>query len=401
MLFCAHNLNMVDGMQGYEMLLRELFVIFLATKIAGEIFERMKVPSVLGEILVGVLLGPYALHWIEPSETIRSISEIGAIFLLFVAGLEMSSTDLVGVGGKALKVAVTGVVLPFVLGFSAMYWFGNDLRESIFVGAAMVATSVGITARVLGDMDVLASRAAQIILGAAVFDDILGMLLLAVVTGLATTGTVHWIGLALLAVESVLFALFMVLVGPRIIEWLRPTFDRFAIHNAPLAISLLLCLLLSWLATRIGMTAIVGAFFAGIVFAPERKLREQVIAISEFFTPFFFFAIGAQFDVGIFGGKVLMIALVISVLAVVSKLIGCAIPLLGEDRRTVLSVGIGMVPRGEVALIVALVGLDSNIIKSSTYAVVVFMTAFTTVLAPLLMRYTFATSAPLEPQRHL
>ena len=163
--------------------LLQFLVIFVSAKVAGELFESVRLPSVLGEIVAGIALGPFALGWINPSDTIHSVAEIGAIFVLFSAGLETSPQDLIRVGRKALLVAGAGVIVPLVLGFAYMKWLGNATSEAIFVGAAMVATSVGITARVLGDLRVLATRTAKIILGAAVFDDILGMVLLAVVAG--------------------------------------------------------------------------------------------------------------------------------------------------------------------------------------------------------------------------
>ena len=372
-----------------DVLLFELFAIFVAAKAIGELFERLKLPAVLGEILAGALMGPFALGWIHPSDTLKAIAEIGAIFVLFNAGLEVSPNDLIKVGRTAMMVAVAGILVPFGLGFAYMHWRGDALTESVFVGVAMVATSVGITARVLGDMGVLSSRIAKIILGAAVFDDILGMLLLAVVDGLAQSQGVQWGRLGVLAVEAILFALFMIFIGPRILCKLRPSVYRLSTHNAPLIIALMVCLALSFAAAKIGMAAIIGAFFAGMIFSeysPEWDLLPRVHAITEFLGPFFFFSIGAQLDVKLFNGEVLVVASIITVLAVVSKVAGCGLPLVGEGWNTVLSVGVGMMPRGEVALIVALVGLNSQIVTQSTYAVVVFMTAVTTILAPPLLR---------------
>jgi Kef-type K+ transport system membrane component KefB len=347
---------------------------------------------VLGEILAGVVIGPYALGWTHPSETLASIAEIGAIFVLFYAGLEISPGELIRVGRTALLVAVAGVVLPFVLGFAYMHWRGDATTESVFVGAAMVATSVGITARVLGDLGVLASRTAKIILGAAVFDDILGMLLLAVVDGLAQSAGVQWVKLGVLAAEAIVFALVMIFIGPRVIRRIRPGMERLSTHNAPLLVALIVCLGLSYAASRIGMAAIIGAFFAGMIFAecsPEWDLRPRVHAITEFLGPFFFFSIGARLDVRLFNGEMLLVAAIVTLLAIVSKVVGCGLPVIGEGWNSVLTVGVGMMPRGEVALIVALVGLNSQIVSQSTYAVVVFMTAVTTVLAPPLLRYLF------------
>jgi Kef-type K+ transport system membrane component KefB len=263
---------------------------------------------------------------------------------------------------------------------------------SVFVGAAMVATSVGITARVLGDIGVLRSRTAKIILGAAVFDDILGMLLLAVVEGFAHSGGLQWMKLGTLTAEAIIFALFLIFIGPHIVRRIRPGMASFSTHNAPLIIALAVCLGLSYAAAKIGMAAIIGAFFAGMIFAeysPEWDLLPRVHAITEFLGPFFFFSIGSQLNAHLFRGEVLQAALIISLLAIVSKVVGCGLPLLREDWTTILRVGVGMMPRGEVALIVALVGLNSQIVTPSTYAVVVFMAAVTTVLAPPLLHYLF------------
>ena len=379
-------------MHEFDDLLLRTFLIFVAAKIVGEIFERLRLPAVLGEILAGILIGPYALGWVGPNETMSALAEVGAIFVLFSAGLETSSGELIRVGRKAMLVAIAGVVLPFVLGFGYMYWRGEAGTEAIFVGAAMVATSVGITARVLGDLDVISTRTARIILGAAVFDDILGMLLLAIVDGLARAGGVQWLQLGVLAIEALVFALFMIFLGPRILRRVRPGVQRLSTRNAPLILSLIAVLGMSYLAARIGMAAIIGAFFAGMIFAdcsPEWDLRPRIGAITEFLGPFFFFSIGAQLDVRLFNGQVLGAAIVVSVLAIASKIVGGGVPVLSDGWRTAFTVGVGMMPRGEVALIVALVGLNSGIVTQSTYAIVVFMTAVTTVLAPPLLRILF------------
>jgi Kef-type K+ transport system membrane component KefB len=390
---------------GPEKLLFQLFVIFVAAKIVGEIFERLRLPAVLGEILAGATFGPYALGLIHPTDTIYSIAEIGAIFVLFHAGLETSPKDLIRVGHKSLLVAVVGVVVPFVLGFSYMKLRGDGTTEATFVGAAMVATSVGITARVLGDLGVLASYTARIILGAAIFDDILGMLLLAVVAGLASGAGVGWIHLGVLTTEAAVFAIFMIFLGSRMIRPLRRRVERLSTHNAPLILALAICLLFSWMAVKIGMAAIIGAFFAGLVFAdysPEWELLPSVDSITDFLSPFFFFSIGARLDISLLTGNLLVAAVVISLLAIISKLVGCGLPLLNDGWHTVLTVGVGMMPRGEVALIVALVGLNSHIVSQPTYAIVVFMSAVTTLLAPPLLRYLFSIKPnDLAEPRHL
>ena len=377
---------------GPEILLLEMFAIFLAAKVVGELFERLQMPAVLGEILAGVVLGPYALGWIHPTVTINSMAEIGAIFVLFNAGLETSPGDLIRVGRTALLVALAGIVFPFVLGFGYMKLIGDVTTEAVFVGAAMVATSVGITARVLGDLNVLSSQLAKVILGAAVFDDILGMVILAVVAGLASAGGVNWLRMGVLLGEAVAFALFMILVAPRILRRMHTGVDRLSTRNAPLIVALAICLLFSWLALKIGMAAIIGAFFAGLMFAdfaPRWDLLPKAHAINEFLAPFFFFSIGARLNVGLFTGNVLKTAIVISILAILSKVVGCGLPMAGKGWHSVLAVGVGMMPRGEVALIVALAGLNAQIVTQATFAIVVFMTAVTTILAPLFLRYLF------------
>jgi len=379
------------GAAAEQLLLLELFATFVSAKAVGELFERFALPSVLGEILAGAILGPYALGWIQASDILHSVAELGAIFVLFSAGLEISPGELIRISGKSLRVAVAGVVVPFVLGFFYMKLRGNVTSESVFVGAAMVATSVGITARVFADLHLLSTETAKIILGAAVFDDILGMLLLGVVGGIASGG-VNWLHMGVLIGEATAFALFMMFVAPRIVRRIEPGVEHLSMQNASLVVALAICLLLSWLAVRINIAAIIGAFFAGLVFAdyaPQWNLLPRVSGITELLAPFFFFTIGARLNASLITREILISAIIISVLAIVSKLIGCGLPMLGQGWRQVLQVGTGMMPRGEVALIVALVGLNAGIVTESTYSIVVIMTAITTILAPPLLRVLF------------
>ena len=385
---------------GANTLLLELFTIFVWAKVFGELFERLGIPAVLGEILAGVVLGPYAAGFIVPSETVFSIAEIGAVFLLFTVGLETSPSDLIRVGRVSMLVAAAGVVLPFVFGFLYLVVRGESSHEAAFVGAAMVATSVGITARVLRDMHVLKARASRIILGAAVFDDILGMLLLAVVVSMAQ-GAIHWDHLAVVTLEALGFAIFMIFFGPRVIRRMRPGLSRMSTHDAPLILSFAICLGLSVVASKIGMAAIIGAFFAGLIFAdysPEWNLQPRVHAINEFLAPFFFFTMGARLDLRVFNRDVVVIAVVITILAFLSKTLGCGLPLIREGWREALKVGVGMTPRGEVALIVALIGLQMNAISQRAYAIVIFMTGITTLVPPYFIKRLFAAESAAARQ---
>lgn len=376
--------------------LLQLFVIFIWTKVFGELFEQLSLPAVLGEILAGVLLGPYLAGLIYPSDAVTSIGEIGAIFLLFTVGLETSPKELIQIGTESLAVALAGITLPFIFGFGYMALRHEPAHLATFVAAAMVATSVGITARVLGDMHVLHTRPAKIIIGAAVFDDILGMTLLGIVVGIVSVGGVKWLQLSTLLVEAVGFALFMIFYAPRLVSRMKPGLQRMSTQNAPLILALAICLGFSVLAERVGMAAIIGAFFAGLAFAeysPEWNLRSRVNAINEFLAPYFFFIMGAQLNPHVFTPAVVLSAIVISILAILSKLVGCGLPILHEGWETALKVGVGMVPRGEVGLIVALVGLQMKMITAAAYAIVIFMTAATTIFAPILLRLLFRKDA--------
>jgi Kef-type K+ transport system membrane component KefB len=361
-------------------------------KAFGEIFERLRLPAVLGEILAGVVLGPYATKLIEPSDTIISMAEIGAIFLLFSVGLETSPSDLIKVGRTSLNVALAGIAAPFLLGFVYLKIRGESAHEAAFVAAAMVATSVGITARVLSDLHVIKSHTSQVILGAAVFDDILGMILLTVVVSLASGTGIQYLHLGIAAAEAIGFALIMIFVAKRVVGRMEPGLQRMSSSTAPLILSLAICLGFSVLANKIGMAAIIGAFFAGLIFAdyaPRWELEPPVKGITEFLTPFFFFTRGARRDLHIFTPDLILAAAIVGCLALISKGLGCGLPLLGEGWLTALKVGLGMTPRGEVALIVALIGLQMNMISQRAYAIVILMTAITTVLPPPFLRILF------------
>ncbi|HPO71814.1 MAG TPA: cation:proton antiporter, partial [Armatimonadota bacterium] len=226
-------------------LLLTVLVIFVAAKIGAEIFERLKQPAVVGEILAGVIVGPQVLHWVEPSEVTFALSELGVIFLLFMVGLETKPSDLLAVGRQALLVAVGGVVLPMVLGYFFALHYGTTQVTALFIGAALVATSVGITARVLARMGYLHTRTARIILGAAVIDDILGLLVLAVVSGFARTGAADIRQIVLTGFYAVSFVLFMLFFGCRVMARALPAIDRLRIGQSVYLGAIGLCLTLS------------------------------------------------------------------------------------------------------------------------------------------------------------
>ena len=372
-----------------EKLLLQLFLMFGGAKLLAEISERLRQPAVVGEILAGVLLGPSLLGWVRPNEVLGGLAEIGVIFLLFTVGLEIRPRQILQVGWTASLVAVLGVLVPFVLGFFYMQVSGHALADSIFLAAAMVATSVGITARVLQDADALATRVARVILAAAVLDDILGMIVLAIVTSLSE-GRIHYLQLAIVAAEAIGFSLLMMFFGSRVMGRLQPTIAKMSTRNSAFVLSVLLCLGLSLASVYIGMAAIIGAFLAGLALADhseEWRLQKNVQPIYEFLGPFFFVYLGMQINLRtLFEGSLLWMLAVVCFLAIVSKLVGCGLGSLSLGMKDALRVGIGMVPRGEVGLIIAAVGLSLHAISDRVYTVVLLMSMITTVSAPPVLR---------------
>ena len=370
-------------------ILIDLFLMFAAGKLLAEVFERFRQPAVVGELLAGVILGPSVLAVLHPDVGTNGLAEIGAIFLLFTVGLETKPSELLQVGWTASLVAVLGVALPFAMGFFYLRIIDHSMVESIFVGAAMVATSVGITARVLADAGVLSTRLARVILGAAVIDDILGMIVLAVVSSLSS-GQVNYLSLAIVTGEAIAFSLLIVFFGSRVVGSFRPAVARLRARNAAFTLSVILCLGLSLASVYIGMAAIIGAFLAGLALADhseQYRLQENAHPIMEFLAPFFFVLLGAQVDLKSLSQPGLAgIIAVVCVLAILSKLIGCGIGALSLGYRDALRVGVGMVPRGEVGLIVASVGLRLHTISDAIYTVVLAMSVITTVFAPPVLR---------------
>ncbi len=317
------------------------------------------------------------------------------VVLLFFVGLETRLADILKVGGRAGAVAVLGLVVPFILGYGLMGpLLGHPPVEAIFVGAAMVATSVGITARVLRDLGVIASTESRIILGAAVIDDILAMVILTVVAGLATTGSISAVEIALIAGQAILFTAFLALVGTGAMRRYGLGLDRLKMDNAPLAVSLLAMLGLAALSAGIGLAAIIGAFLAGMVFAEAREhfdLEHQALPIYQFLVPFFFVLTGAQVDWRLFlDGGIMGIALAVTALALVGKVVGCGLGVLGMGGRSAAIVGVGMAPRGEVGLIVASLGLSLGAIPPQIFSVVVIMSILTTLVVPPVLRILYA-----------
>jgi Kef-type K+ transport system membrane component KefB len=376
-----------------ENILLELFIIFAAAKVAGELFRRLGQPPVIGELLVGVLLGARALGVIHDSEVHRVLQELGAVVLLFMIGLDTKPGDIRRVGVRSFAVGASGILLPFACGWLFILATGRSSDEALFVGAAMVATSVGITARVLADLGVVHEIESRIILGAAVIDDILGLLVLAIVGGLAR-GDLSPLHVATLGIGSIVFVAIVGFYGHRAVEVAAPRIENSETHRGTLILALAICLGLSGLADTIGLAAIIGAFLAGMAFserAGEWQLEEQVEPVYQLLVPFFFVVTGSQVDPATFADPgTLGLLAVITGLAILGKSLGCGLAAWGMERRSMAIIGAGMVPRGEVGIIVASVGLATEMITQRLYGVIVAMSIITTLIAPPALKVLFA-----------
>lgn len=306
----------------------------------------------------------------------------------------------------ATLVGVSGVVLPFVLGGLWAWALGFETPKAMFVAAAFVATSAGITARVLQEMGVLGCKESRIILGAAVIDDILAMLLLGVVTAIQGGGGVNVISLLVVLAQAIGFVALIALVGTRVMQRSSTLMEAPINPLSPLTLSLMICLGLAVAASFIGLAAIIGAFLAGMIVAETRQrhsLEKQVQVIMAFLVPFFFVT-GAKVDVRQLGSmSALGRVAVVTLLAVVSKLLGCGLAALSAGRRSALIVGVGMVPRGEVGIIVASLGLQDGVFTETIYAVIIAMSLITSIIAPPALKVLFsgATPEPHEDASHL
>ena len=367
-------------------ILLSLFIVFVAAQIGAEIAQRLKLPGVVGEIAAGCVVGPSLLGWIQPSEALDVLAEIGVVLLLFSVGLETRLEDLQKVGRSAFLVGVLGVILPFVLGAGWAISAGFPINKSLFVAAAFVATSAGITARVLQQLDALQRIESRVILGAAVIDDILAMLLLGVVVSLQGGGDLEWRQLLFVLGGAVGFIAVVGFVGTRAMRkkshWLEAPINPLS----PLTIVLALCLGLAFLSTKFGLAAIIGAFLAGML-ASETKQREslehQTQPLLALLTPFFFVLTGAKIELALLANAdALLMLAVVTLIAIISKLGGGFLGALALGKRSALIVGVGMIPRGEVGVVIASLGLASGVFSPKMYAVIVAMSLLTAMITP-------------------
>ena len=398
-----------------------LAVILAAAKLGGDVAERIGQPAVLGELVVGVLVGNLSLlgvgwfQFITANATIGVIAQLGAVILLFEVALESTVRDMLQVGMRSLAVAVLGVVAPWALGWwvGAMLLPERSVYVHAFLGAVLTATSVGITARVLKDLGRAKSPEARIILGAAVIDDVLGLVVLAAVAAAiaaADSGAVLSYGsIALILGKALLFLFGALWLGVMFSPRLFSLASKLRGSGVLLATALVFCFTLAWLASVIGLAPIVGAYAAGLIledlhyrdFAKEeRHLEDLVRPISSFLVPVFFVLMGMRVDLStLIRPEILGLAAVLTVAAVIGKQ-ACALGALGS-KLDGLSIGIGMIPRGEVGLIFASIGLTlvvhgEHIIDAATYSAVVIMVMLTTLVTPPLLKWSLGRKGGKE-----
>ncbi|MFB6285871.1 MAG: cation:proton antiporter [Candidatus Bipolaricaulia bacterium] len=371
-------------MHGTEHLL-EIFFLLAAAQLAGRLFQRLGQPAVIGQLLAGILVGPSLLGLVHEGEIMGFLAELGAVVLLFLVGLEVRLNDIVSVGKEAVAVAILGVALPFGAGYAYGLFIGFEQLPALFLGTALVATSVGITAAVLQEIGVLSRTYSRIILGAAVIDDVLGLIVLAVVSGIAQTGSVEPGSIAQLSLLSLAFVGGAMLLVPVV---RRIPLDKLP-FGGPFSVALTLAMGLSGLATAIGLAPIVGAFFAGMLLAEvqeEYQLAGPTHALELFLTPIFFAMIGVRLELGsLMEPTTLAVGGVASAIAIVCKLVG-GMGALTQGGRQAVVVGVGMVPRGEVGLIVAAIGLSAGAVDQREYALVLLVVLVTTLVVPFALR---------------
>ncbi|MCS6812538.1 MAG: cation:proton antiporter [Cyanobacteria bacterium] len=417
--------------------LLSLVVIYLASKVGGELCTRLNLPPVLGELLGGVVVGISALHLLvspesgamgadslimgflertaglspaalqatfeAQSEVVSVLAELGVIILLFEIGLESDLKELLKVGIQATLVAVVGVAVPFALGTTGLIViFHLPVIPSVFAGAALTATSIGITARVLAEIQRLTSPEGQIIIGAAVIDDVLGIIVLAVVASLAKTGEIEVTNVLYLIVSAGAFLIGSVLLGRFLSPFFVGLVKELKTRGQLLITSLIFAFVLSYIGAVIQLEAILGAFTAGLVLAEtefRKELEEQVLPIADMLVPIFFVTVGASTDVSVLNPFVpanregLITASFLVAVAIIGKVV-TGLAVFGKPGINRLAIGVGMIPRGEVGLVFVGVGSASGVLSKPLEAAIIVMVILTTFLAPPLLRLVFPDQPP-------
>lgn len=388
-------------MEEYKFLL-DLAIILALTKSFSLISRKFNMPPVVGALLAGILLGPVVLNLVEPSDSILNLAEVGVVVLMFEAGLETDLDELKQSGLPAFIIALCGVVVPLIGGSILALVYGTEILEAVFIGVILTATSVSITVEALQDMGKLKGQVGTAILGAAIIDDILGIVLLSIMTSIGGADGFQIQSVLLILGKMLAFFAISGIGGiavKKFFEWLStykdPEIQRHRRRVPVLALSF--CLALAFLAEVFGIADITGAYLAGIILCrlPERFYIHRKIEVLSymFITPVFFASIGLNVNVQGMGQSLIIFTIVLSVIAVLSKIIGCGVGAMfcKYGKRESLQIGAGMVCRGEVALIVAQKGIAVGLLSETFFAPVVIMVLVTTLLAPILLKFLFAS----------
>jgi Kef-type K+ transport system membrane component KefB len=387
-----------------------LGILLFAAKLFAELFHRIKLPIVLGELLAGIVVGPFALGALplfngEPlvvlDETVRHIGEIAAVVILFVAGLEITPREFLKGGAASFTVGSVGVIVPFFVGYYAFTAFGIEALQSILIATALTATSIAISIQVLTELGKMQSKEARLILGAAIVDDILAIAALSVVVTMVQTGNTQpaIFDIVFLILKVLSIFVVMLIVAVFIIPHLLHSEKLWKPRGSVEAITTASFFLAAGIAAFAGLSPIVGAFAVGMAVASTRiikQMHEYVDKLQIIFAPLFFAIIGAQVDLRGINIEVLTIAAVIVAIAIITKLIGCGLPSIFflKDRAMAMRVGIGMISRGEVGLIVAGVGVSSGALVADIYTAIIIMVAVTTIITPIWLKIAYRKEPP-------
>lgn len=379
-----------------NMFVIKLAIVLAAAEAGGYISRRLRQPTVLGRLLMGVVIGPSVLGLVEPTETLINLSELGVILLMFIAGLETDLKQLLESGKSSSLIAAGGVVLPLILGAGASMFFGMSAAEGVFVGVILCATSVSISVETLREIDKLKTKTGIAILSAAVIDDVIGIVLLSLVTGFVKPGAGQ--SAAAVILKILCFFALSVLIGIIAVKLAKWLYRSRAITGQVAIIGLIFCLLMGFASEKLGVAAITGAYIAGIILSvtPFRsKITKSVQEISYIMlTPIFFVVTGMKVDVSyLVKGWAFGLALLAA--AVIGKLVGCGViaRLAGFGSSESIQIGVGMIPRGEVVLIITDMGLRLGVIPESVFAAVIFIILATTVVTPPVLKASFDRSA--------
>jgi len=381
-----------------------VIIVLLAVKLAGDLSVRFGQPSVFGKLLVGIIVGPSLLGLVHETELLKELAEVGVLLLMFIAGVETDVEEFLKSAKGATFAAVLGVVAPLAVGYWLAVAFGYDWARSLFVGTILVATSVSISVQTLRELGKLQSREGFTILGAAVIDDILGLVTLSVVLGLTLGQGGGVAGVAVIAAKVVLFFALGLLAGLTLVPKILDAASNLGVTVPVLTASIVIALAYAVSAELMGLAGIVGAYLAGLMISMtphQMDIYEGIESVGySFFIPFFFVSIGIAADVRGLTGSLLVFTIIATVLAVLTKIVGCGAGamLSGMDFRGALGVGAGMVARGEVALIVAKIGLDGGLIGEALFTSMVVVTIVTTVVTPPLLRFVFGGGGKTAPE---